>query len=265
MVLSPSNTNLTINLLVVNYVSISCMKRYFISTLLSLTLIALYAPAAHATSLAVTVDITAGCRGTVNGSSSITLPVESTQSSNITIFNANTVSYQNVSGPGISGSLAFNSRNPTGEITRTFNVGTITANTTITITPVTSPDYDDVVTTNYCPTGSNPVPSTIILTPIKPTSTPATTTPKTATPSTTKTTTPTTATTTPITTSDKKDDEVKNKQDISQSAEKKESLAPIYIWAFVGLTAAVIAFMIQKKNKNTKKTKSVKRAKNKGN
>ena len=87
MVLSPSNTNLTINLLVVNYVSISCMKRYFISTLLSLTLIALYAPAAHATSLAVTVDITAGCRGTVNGSSSITLPVESTQSSNITIFN----------------------------------------------------------------------------------------------------------------------------------------------------------------------------------
>jgi hypothetical protein len=33
----------------------------------------------------------------------------------------------------------------------------------------------------------------------------------------------------------------------------------------VGLTAAVIAFMIQKKNKNTKKTKSVKRAKNKGN
>jgi hypothetical protein len=58
---------------------------------------------------------------------------------------------------------------------------------------------------------------------------------------------------------------VKNKQDISQSAEKKESHAPIYIWAFVGLTAAVIAFMIQKKNKNTKKTKSVKRAKNKGN
>ncbi len=236
------------------------MKKYFITTLLSLTLIALYAPAAHATSLAVTVDITAGCRGTVNGSSSITLPVDSTQSSNITIFNSNDVSYQNVSGPGISGSLAFNSRNPTGEVSRTFNVGTITTNTTITVTPVTSPDNNDVVRTNYCPTGSNPIPSTIILTPIKPTSTPSSTTPKSTTPSNTKTTTPSNTTTAPAESTVQKEDAAET-QDISQPTKKKDSVMPIYVWAFVGLTAAVIALMIQKKKKNTKKTKSVKRTK----
>ena len=248
-------------MLVVHHVSIRSMKKYFITTLLSLTLIALYAPAAHSTSLAVTVDITAGCRGTVNGSSSITLPVEATQSSNITIYNANTVSYQNVSGPGISGSLAYDNKTPTGEVTRTFNVGTITANTTITVTPVTRADSNQIVTANYCPTGSNPVSSTIILTPIKPTSTPSTTTPKTTTPTTTKTTTPTTATTTPVTSSEQKDNEVKNTGNISQPAEKEEKSYAIYIWAFVGLTAAAIALIIQRNKKTTKKTKSVKKAK----
>ena len=237
------------------------MKKYFIATLLSLTLIAVYAPAASATSLEVTVDITAGCRGTVNGSSSVTYPVESTQSSNITIFNSNDVSYQNVSGPGISGSLAFNSRNPTGEVSRTFNVGTITTNTTITVTPVTSPDNNDVVRTNYCPTGSNPIPSTIILTPIKPTSTPSTTTPKTTTPSNTKTTTPSNTTTAPAESSEQKEGGVKNLLDISQPAENEGKSYAIYIWAFVGLTAAAIALIIQMNKKTTKKTKSVKKAK----
>ena len=167
---------------------------------------------------------------------------------NITIYNANTVSYQNVSGPGISGSLAYNNKTPTGEVTRTFNVGTITANTTITVTPVTRADSNQIVTPNYCPTGSNPVPSTIILTPIKPTST--------------KTTTPSNTTTAPAAeSSELKDDDVKNLEDISQPEKKKDSVMPIYVWSFVGLTAAVIALMIQKKKKNTKKTKSVKRTK----
>jgi len=238
------------------------MKKYFITTLLSLTLIALYAPAAHATSLAVTVDITAGCKGTVNGSSSITLPVETTQSSNITIFNQNGFSYQNVTGPGFSGALAYNNKVPTGEVTRTFNVGTITSNTTITVTPAITQNTDPYITANNsCPPGSNPVPSTIILTPIKPTSTPSTTTPKTTTPTTTKTTTPTTATTTPVSSSEQKDGEAKNTGDISQPAEKKGSVMPIYAWALVGLTAAVIALIIQRNKKTTKKTKSVKKVK----
>ena len=237
------------------------MKKYFITTLLSLTLIAVYAPAAHATSLAVTVDITAGCRGTVNGNSSITLPVDSTQSSNITIFNQNGFSYQNVTGPGFSGALAYNNKVPTGEVTRTFNVGTITSNTTITVTPVITQNTDPYITANNsCPPGSNPVPSTIILTPIKPTSTPSSTTPKSTTPSNTKTTTPSNTTTAPAESTVQKEDAAET-QDISQPTKKKDSVMPIYVWAFVGLTAAVIALMIQKKKKNTKKTKSVKRTK----
>ena len=240
------------------------MKKYLATSLLSLTLIAVYAPTAYATSLAVTVDITAGCRGTVNGSSSITLPVESTQSSNITIFNQNYVSYQNVAGPGFSGSLANNNKVPTGEVVRTFNVGTITANTTITVTPVITQNTDAYIAgNNSCPPGSNPVPSTIILTPIKPASTPAPTTTKTTTPTPTAKTTATASTTatTPVVSSDSKDTAITNSQTPSQPTQKKRNLTSIYIGAFVGAVAGAIAYVVQSKKKNTKQTKSVKKAK----
>lgn len=238
------------------------MKKYILTSLLSLTLIAAYTPVANATSLAVTVDITAGCRGTVNGSSSITLPVESTQSSNITIFNQNLVSYQNVAGPGFSGSLAYNNKVPTGEVTRTFNVGTITANTTITVTPVITQNTDAYIADiNKCPPGSTPVPSTIILTPIKPASTPAPTTAKTTTPTSTAKTTATASTTatTPVVSSVSKDTTITNSQTPSQPTQKKRSLTPIYIGAFVGAVAGAIAYVAQKKRKNTKHSKAIKK------
>lgn len=147
------------------------MSKYIRSIKCVLTVLALLVIAApfsshvHADSFAANTIVEASCMSLVEGTSRKTLTVTSGAEVNITIANQDPVVAQSVSGPGIPTGVQLqkNAKESTNA-TRTFLFGNVTSAITISLTPVPA-DASSASFVNNCPTGSNPVASTIVINP----------------------------------------------------------------------------------------------------
>lgn len=230
-----------------------------------LTIVAMSHVPVHADSLLASISMTDPCTSLVNGSRSSNLTTASGSDTNITISNADLIVDQNVSGSRISGpsTLQRNAREPSVQNTITYKLGVITSPTTITFTPITSSD-SGASGVNYCPTGSSPISSSLVISPVAaPTasSTPKITTKKNTT-STTTTPNPTVATesTTPLNDSANMESQ-KDEKDENIAIETMESDNNNSKW-LTGFALIAVAFIVGgiyflKKNKikNTKQLK----------
>ncbi len=215
----------------------------------------------HATSLTAIIDANTDCKSVVNSAQTVTLSVESDASSNITISNQDPVVSQTVSGAGISGEIGPGSRGSTNYI-KTFSLGTVTSQQTITITPVPI-NYTDPVFVNDCPIGSTPVASKIIINPIvkSTTSSPSsnssstakkatTTTPTANTPSTSTSSDTSTTTSNTTTTAD-----TAQPAKIEETSKEEDSLPLVLIVVLAALAIAGTAFLFRSKLRKLLPTK----------
>lgn len=155
-------------------------------------------PMASATGLVYTLSVTSTCGGLIDGSHSTSASVSSSETSNVTVENNDTIVSQSVSGPNIPAGSVLGPDSKTGPSNiATYQLGTVTSQETISFTPIPN-STNPFPNGNNCPTGSTPVASQLIITPVAPAPTPSPSTSKTNTQSasTNSTAAPATATTT---------------------------------------------------------------------
>lgn len=119
----------------------------------------------HADNLTANLTISPGCISSINGATSQSIDVVA-GSSTLTINNNNGIVGHAISGPGVAaGTVAERASRETNNIT-TVTLSNLTTPTTITFTPIPTDYTNPGISYNYCPLGSTPSASYLVINPI---------------------------------------------------------------------------------------------------
>lgn len=128
-----------------------------------LGVVGLYTPSLAAASLSATINVTGSCASQVHVSGATNvINVPAGDNVNITVENTDPVVPQAVNGPGISTQLNNAAKSGASNYIKTFQLGNVTGQLTLTFTPIPTNSTDQVFVSS-CPVGSAPVASSITI------------------------------------------------------------------------------------------------------